>query len=458
MKLIPAQSPNYCATICVLGPITQLEAGPDGQKKCDNVVGSTVLGNRVVVTKSSQQGDLGVYFPVESQLDEKFVFENNLNADATLNKDKTKKGYISKGRVRCVAFQGHRAEGLFLPISCLDFFTSNCAGSSDCYSKLIGQDFEAIEANGVVQPICKKYIPGGTVKQIRSGGGTGLKYNQDQARVRRVINEQFHLHCDTENLKKNVGAIRPDDIISITNKKHGTSAVTGRVLVKRKRSAFENFCASFKALERLAGPELEYGLVFSSRSVVKNVYFESKVDQYDLWALAANQVSELLPDGTTLYYEIIGYYPSGKAIQSGYGYNCKPGEFEIEVYRITQINHANVVTELSYGQLKDFCNAKGLNHVEQFYYGAAKDVFPEIPVNEFWSQNFLARLQTSFNLEKPCKDNDNKVPAEGIVVRIDNLFKPMAYKLKAYAFLKKETKDLDAGIVDTETEQSLGEQ
>lgn len=446
MKFIQPTNKNYAATICVLGPITTLEEGPMGQKKCDNVVGSTVLGNRVIVSKGNAEGQLGVYFPIESQLDAKFLFENNLNSDASLNKDQTKKGYVSKGRIRCVAFQGHRAEGLFLPISCLDF-----VANGNGINWPIGQDFEAIEINGTVYAICKKYIPGGISKPNRSGTGTKKSV---QPRVSRIVDEQFHLHCDTENLRKNISAIRPDDIVSITNKKHGTSAVTGRVLVKRKRSVLENFCAKFNWLQRFAGPELEYDIVFSSRSIIKNAYFTSNVDHNDLWTIAANKIASVIPAGTTLYYEIVGYQPSGKAIQSGYGYGCNPGEFRIEIYRITQINSENIVTELSFGQIKNFCNSKGLNHVEQFYYGAAKDIFPEIPVDANWHDNLLAKLQISYNLEKPCKDNANKVPAEGIVIRVDNMFKPMAYKLKSFAFLKKETKDLDAGIVDTETEQS----
>jgi hypothetical protein len=44
---------------------------------------------------------------------------------------------------------------------------------------------------------------------------------------------------------------------------------------------------------------------------------------------------------------------------------------------------------------------------------------------------------------------------EGIVVRVDSLFDASPYKLKNFAFLDKERKDNDEGVVDLESEQTL---
>ena len=54
-------------------------------------------------------------------------------------------------------------------------------------------------------------------------------------------------------------------------------------------------------------------------------------------------------------------------------------------------------------------------------------------------------------LEKQCTVCKNKVPNEGIVLRVDELGS-RALKLKSFAFLQKETKDLDKGNVDMEEE------
>jgi hypothetical protein len=57
-------------------------------------------------------------------------------------------------------------------------------------------------------------------------------------------------------------------------------------------------------------------------------------------------------------------------------------------------------------------------------------------------------------LEKMCPHNRKEVPNEGVVVRIDRLEEAEAYKLKSFLFLEWETKQLDRGEVDLETQES----
>ena len=47
---------------------------------------------------------------------------------------------------------------------------------------------------------------------------------------------------------------------------------------------------------------------------------------------------------------------------------------------------------------------------------------------------------------------DNPVPEEGIVVRKESLFNCESYKLKSFRFLEGESKQLDTGEVDIESE------
>ena len=51
--------------------------------------------------------------------------------------------------------------------------------------------------------------------------------------------------------------------------------------------------------------------------------------------------------------------------------------------------------------------------------------------------------RTHFDIEKNCKMCKNKVPAEGIAIRINDTLNYEVYKLKSDLFLLKETKDLD---------------
>lgn len=59
-----------------------------------------------------------------------------------------------------------------------------------------------------------------------------------------------------------------------------------------------------------------------------------------------------------------------------------------------------------------------------------------------WQENLLTTLQEEY-LEKDCKYCTNKVPAEGICVRIDGKDTYSTFKLKSKRFLEKESKQLD---------------
>lgn len=71
----------------------------------------------------------------------------------------------------------------------------------------------------------------------------------------------------------------------------------------------------------------------------------------------------------------------------------------------------------------------------------------------------LYRLKHDFNFDQDDKDNPG-LPAEGMVVRVDpgpgnESGDLVAFKLKSFRFLEGETKALDAGTPDMETEQTL---
>jgi len=53
-----------------------------------------------------------------------------------------------------------------------------------------------------------------------------------------------------------------------------------------------------------------------------------------------------------------------------------------------------------------------------------------------------------------CVFNNNEVPAEGVVVRIDRLDECDSFKLKSFLFLMDETKKNDAGVIDMETQEA----
>ena len=154
----------------------------------------------------------------------------------------------------------------------------------------------------------------------------------------------------------------------------------------------------------------------------------------------------------TLYYEIAGYLPSGSGIQGLFDYGCEPKEHKIFIYRITMTNLTGKVFELSAKQVQDWCKANGLVAVPELWYGRAKDLVKLYGFDtiEQWREEFLKHLKFMHN-EHDCFMCKNVLPEEGCVVRIEGM-QLEAYKCKSTRFLEMETKQLDKGTVDIETE------
>ena len=435
MKLIEPVNNNYCATIAKVDNIVPLP-------KCDRIVGATICENQVAVSVGAFSiGSIGVFFPIETKLSAQFVSNNNMYRHPELNVDQTKKGYIEdNGRLKCVRFGGNPSEGLFMPLESLSFT------GVDISQLKLGDEFDQL--NGI--PICEKY----TVINQNKESNPNSKTKDQVKRVSRMVENQFRLHIDTSQLKKNVHRIEPTTLISISSKWHGTSAVIGNVLVKNKLSLKDRIAKYFGCNVN----EHTYGNVHASRNVIKNEHFEIKnkytknitPDVYQQWA---DKLYPMLPKGMTLYGEIVGQLESGKSIQKGYNYGCEDNLNDFRCYRITFTNVDGSVFELTRNQIDEICNRIGIKSTPLYYFGYAKDIYPDLVVDENWHSNLIKRLDTDERFDMNninCKYCTLKVPAEGCVVRIESIYNAEPFKLKNYKFLEFESKSLDAGEVDME--------
>lgn len=300
----------------------------------------------------------------------------------------------------------------------------------------VGDEFTDIEINGVNYSICEKYfVP---VRNSNPGG----KAPDKQPKISRLVDNQFYLHGDTDNLRKNIHKLNPNDIIGIHYKKHGTSIVIGNVLVKRPLKLYEKILQKF-------GVDLNdkvYDIVYSSRKVVKNEYLNPNAGQgyygEDIWGVVAKEVGHLIPKGWTLYGEIIGFTSGGSYIQKDYDYGCNIGEHKFYIYKISVTNTDGEVVYLTDKQIMEWCEKVGLLYKDTFiYYGSVKDFM----LNEFystetegWREKFLEFLEEDYN-EKDCYMCTNKVSEEGIVLRVEKLEEYEAYKLKSKRFIYWES-------------------
>ena len=88
MKLELKGNQNYCATIVSIHNIIELEG-------CDNICGSRIFGNHVIISKDTEIESKGIFFPVETKLSSEFLAQNNLYRDKQLNRDKNKAGFLN---------------------------------------------------------------------------------------------------------------------------------------------------------------------------------------------------------------------------------------------------------------------------------------------------------------------------------------------------------------------------
>lgn len=266
----------------------------------------------------------------------------------------------------------------------------------------------------------------------------------------------------TTLIKKCPNVIKPNDLISITEKIHGTSTIHARVLCKRKLTWKQ------KIAKWLTGCEFDdYDYLYSSRTVIKNRHYNKNVTDgfygVDVWAEADKIIKPYLQKGMTIYAEIVGFLPNGGYIQKGYDYGCIPPvssekytlnkHFKVKVYRITMTNTDGIVHEFSAREVQQYCKNIGLDCVEEWYYGFAKDLYPELDPSEHWSENFISKLANDerFYMEMNSPSCTNKVPHEGVVIKSENM-RSEAFKLKCFAFLDKEGKALDKGETNIEDE------
>jgi len=442
MKLkIYDNSLNYTATVVNLPEKKPIQGA-------DKIVLVTIFGNDVIVSKDSDENKKYLFFPTGTKLSGKFLFENNLLRDNKLNKDtKAKPGFFEEnGRVKSLKLSGMGviSTGFLIPVDSLSFLGN---------VKLnVGDEFNAIDEFEV----CKKYK---ITHQNQNPAGS-KKINKATKKLNRhdkLIENQFHFHINTSHFARNTHMFKPTDLLVITDKWHGTSAVFSNVLVKKDLNLIEKLLRLFK----VKIVESVYDNLYSSRTVLKNRYINK--DQInlgfyneDIWGFVNKELNGKVEQGITLYGEIVGYLPSGSMAQADYDYGCEFGKHKFVVYRITYTKPNGDVIEFSWQQIKDYCNKHEIDHVVEFFYGFARELVPfnENTNIEFWQQELYEKLLNSYNLEKDCTVCVNKVPAEGICVRKDGLESYSTFKLKAKRFIKGESDNQDKGVVDIEEEQS----
>lgn len=417
MKLDKPQNSNYAAVVVRLKTFVPLEG-------CDNVVGAPIFGFQAIVSKNHEIGELGIVFPVETQLSADYVKENNLFRHEEYNKDPKEKGYLEDNRrVKAMKFRGHRSDALFMPLESLKYILGN-----DIDKLKEGDEFDQLKG----KEICKKYIIISHERANRQGQPKMFK---------RVDTKFIPEHFDSDNYFKFAGLLNPEADVVVTQKVHGTSIRIANTIVLRKKSFFENI------LSRLGVKiqETEYDYVFGSRKVIKDTNNPDHQHYYDvdIWSQEGKKLEGILPENFILYGELIGWTPTGGAIQANYTYQLPVGTCQLYVYRVAFVNAAGLVTDLPWDSMVEFCDRYGLKAVPEIWRGKVKDFDATKYIDKRLNDEYTHCLA----LDKP------ELVDEGVCLRIDRLT-PYILKAKSPIFLQHESKILDTGTVDLETEGS----
>lgn len=418
---------NYCATIIRIKSTVKLDG-------LDNLVGVPLFGFNALVPKDYDLDQLYVFFTAESQLSDKYCFENNLFDKSDLNKDKAKKGYINnKRRVRAVKLRGNVSSALIMPISSLGYLGDiSHLKEGDMFNVLADEE------------VCKKYI-------IRTQQASGPK--STKIKTRQLFNSKlFPEHIDTSNWGRNHSSVNDDAYIIVSQKLHGTSfrlthqkmIQFPKWLVRLYNKGFGNWKIG-KFLEKLFRKS-DYQLIAGSRTVVK-IRDTDQVGFYcsDLWNQALDKIGHLIPKNWVIYGELIGW-SNNSPIQKGYTYDQKAGCFDIYVYRIAVVNEDGISVDLPYDGMKKWCSENGVKICPEMWRGHKKD---------FDYEDFMDMRYVDRGYSQCLPLSDPKTVDEGVVIRIDNGLTPSLYKAKSPVFLGHETKQLDDGVVSIEDEESL---
>lgn len=409
-----------------------------------------VDGFNIIVGVDSNPGNY-IYFPTSCEINSNLLSYANLYRHNDKNRIQTESGFFEdNGRVKAIKLRGVVSEGFLMDwVLFQNFIIDNLNKEIDFE---LNKEFNAVADGDKEFWICKKYIV--PVKTFNPNSKN--KYQKNINKFDKVIDTQFRFHYETTLIRKCVHPIHPNDIISITEKIHGTSHISAYVLCKRPKKWYELFKKNDCEI---------YDYLYASRSVIKNQYYNKQVSKgyynCDVWKYADEYLKPFLQKGMTIYAEIIGFLPNGGYIQKDYDYGCisiKEDEiytaekhFKVRPYRITLTNVDGQVHEFSAKEVQEWCIQHNLIPVKEYYYGYAKDLYPDLDINNHWYENFLERLSNdkNFNMEMNSPSCTNQVPHEGIVIKKENM-RFEAFKLKCFKFLNKEQKALDEGKLNIE--------
>jgi len=435
---------SYCAYITRIKNIRT-------HTNADRLLVGQCFGNSVIVGLSTEEGELGIYFPTDGRLCVEYCEENNL----LRKKDECGNqvgGFLDpeKRKIQAIKLRGEQSDGLFMPLKSLEKF-------ADVATLKEGDTITILDG----LRICEKYIPRGHNRARQSSGNGKVAAK----RVDKTSFPIFYEHSDTSQLAYNTNQFRVGDICEITLKMHGTSQRTSHTIKEKAKALPYWLYKTTQALGLKPRDKKTWEYISGTRRVVlKNMeggYYGSNAFRQQ----HHDKFVGKLQKGETVYYEVVGFVDNGTPIMSDcankktsdkefvklygdttrFSYGCGATESDIYVYRMTITNEDGYTVEYPYDLVKVRCEQMGVKYCpeyERFIFSTVEDL--------------MERVEKYYDGVDPIGKSHVK---EGVVVRIANREKFTAYKHKNWHFKVLEGIIKDAAVVaDMEEAQELLEE
>lgn len=412
----------------------------------DKLMLGECFGNTVCVDTSYEVDELGIYFPADGQVSPEFAECNNLLRKKDEN-GKSIGGYMDpmKRNITTIRLRGEKSDGLFLHLNCVSY--------TGALLNELTEGFAFTTLNG--HEICKKYIP---ARQNRQGN---VNEGNHVRKKKAPIAPLFIEHADTEQLAYNLNAFKPNDLVEITLKMHGTSQRTGYLPMLKgyKRTLLD------RIMRRDGTPIYEYGYVSGTRRTVLNDWEGGFYGSNMFRKKHADFFESKLHKGEEVYYEVVGFTDEGMPIMSSasnrklndkdflkkygetttfsYGCSCTgyytygDGSYDVlpksdfYVYRMTMTNEDGDVVEYTPDFMRYRCEQMGCKYVPVLWRGFLDDTTD-------WNDAGMTAGEQVKEIAERYYDGPDPIGKthvrEGVVIRILNRPKFCAYKHKNFAF------------------------
>ncbi len=341
--------------------VTRIRVQPHPDPEVHSLAVGYVCGETVIVSKSTADGELGLYFPCELQIGVEFAKANDLIRRKDEHGNPAGGMFDENRRVRIQKFRGVKSHGFWCPLSYLSQF-----GVEEDISSLREGD-KITTFKGVV--ICNKYF---TPATLRQRSNSSVKAGKKSV--------YFPEHKDTKQFKHNLRDFNVGDNIVVTLKVHGTSQRVAKNYVELPEKWYDKFLGWFGIVRDRK--------VMSLLNGTHHVILKGKQDGYHSGEFRVNVAERLNPfleDHMQVFFEVVGWENESKQIMSShftakskdkelakkygekitYSYGCKPREFDIYIYRIAYVLPNGKVIDLMWDEVKKKCEAWGIKHVPE---------------------------------------------------------------------------------------------